>query len=68
MIQITSHHQALQVRNYRVHLGHVRVLVQAANQNEALQRARQQMSVEFPRLWDMIHEAPEARFVVSPTE
>ncbi len=68
MIQATSHQTALQSRTYQVRLGHVQVDVQAANIGEALQIARQRLSAEYPRLWDMIHAAADARFVVEPVE
>jgi len=68
MIQASSQQQALQARSFQVRLGHIRVDVQAATMHEALERARQKLSAEFPRLWDMIHEAPDTRFVVQPTE
>ncbi len=68
MIQATSQQQAFPARRFEVRLGHVRVEVEAATMHEALVCARRKLSSEFPRLWDMIHQAPESRFMVQPVE
>ncbi len=49
---------------FRVRLGHLRVLVEAADEQEARRAARQKLSREWPRLWDLIHKAPDERFQV----
>jgi hypothetical protein len=68
MIQASSQQHATPARRFEVRLGHIRVEVQADTMHEALVRARQKLSNEFPRLWDMIHQAPESRFMVQPVE
>ncbi|GIW92172.1 MAG: hypothetical protein KatS3mg110_0213 [Pirellulaceae bacterium] len=49
---------------YRVRLGHLVVMVEAPNREEAIRRARRQLGREWPRLWDMIQQAAEQRFQV----
>lgn len=55
---------------YDVTLGHSRVRVMGHSLEEALQQARRALSVEMPRLYDVIHHLDAARFqieaVISP--
>ena len=50
--------------SYEVTLGHQTVTVHAASADEAVEEARRRLSLDFPRLWDVIHTVDRARFVV----
>ncbi len=47
---------------YSIQLGHARVTVHGDSPDDALHKAREQLSLEYPRLWDAIHEADNEQF------
>lgn len=51
---------------YRVQLGHLAIMVEARDPQEAIQRARRKMCEEWPRLWDKIDQAESDKFRVEP--
>lgn len=51
-------------RRYRVQLGHADVHVEGDTPELALDEARRRLSLEYPRLWNVIHEAEDAQFRV----
>jgi hypothetical protein len=52
------------LRRFRVRLGHVQVLVDGQSPDEAIKRARTQLSHDLPRLWDKIHMLDARQFQV----
>jgi hypothetical protein len=50
---------------FEVKVGHTRVVVQGATQEEAISNARKQLSREMPRMWDVIHNLDTSRFDVT---
>ena len=55
-----------QARAYEVRLGHLKTVVSAPTMADAVQSARRRFALELPRLWDLIHSAPQQRFEVRP--
>ena len=51
---------------YRVRVGHTEVRVRGRSVAEAIQLARRQLSIELPRLYDVIQAMDESRFRVQP--
>jgi len=49
---------------FRITVGHVSLLVQAASEIEAISSARKQLCADMPRLWDVIEVLEEDRFRV----
>jgi hypothetical protein len=49
---------------YRVRLGHYQVRVSGRDPHEAVQAARRQLCEELPRMWDVIHQTHDDRFVI----
>lgn len=49
---------------YRVQLGHSVVVVSAASADEAIAKARQQLSQEMPRFYDVIRKLDPSKFIV----
>ncbi len=47
-----------------VTLGLLEVEVDEGTQAEMIEAARRQLSMEWPRLWDIIHSKPDAAFDV----
>ncbi len=62
MIRQASSHPELQA--YRVQVGHASVVVRCDGPEEALREGRRQLSLEMPRLWDVIHNLDASRFDV----
>ena len=42
-------------RLYKVEIGHSSVVVESATADDAIRAARTKLSLEMPRLWDIIH-------------
>ncbi|REJ68106.1 MAG: hypothetical protein DWQ31_09435 [Planctomycetota bacterium] len=59
-----SHPQRLS--QYRVQLGHAHVEVESDSPELALGEARRRLSLEYPRLWDVIHETDVTQFRIDP--
>ena len=55
-----------QPRAYRVKVGHAEVTVYARSRTEAIQRGRMQLSIEIPRMWDVIQNIDDSKFRVDP--
>lgn len=51
-------------RRFRVHVGHNHVDVEGHDAREAIQAARSRLSLEMPRLWDVIFHMEDHRFRV----
>lgn len=51
---------------YLVQIGHTSVEVEGIDRADAIRQARRRLSAELPRMWDLIHQADERRFRVSP--
>ncbi len=49
---------------YRVTIGHSEVIVGGGSIEEAIANARQQLTLELPRLYDVIHSLDSALFGV----
>ena len=49
---------------FRVTVGHVSMLVQAGSTPDAIDQARRRMCADMPRLWDVIENLDEDRFLV----
>ncbi len=52
-------------RTYKVEVGHSSVLVESASPEEAIRAARTRLSLELPRLWDVIQKLDAEKFTVS---
>lgn len=63
MIDINRRHD---VMRYQVSLGHAQVTVWSESRLDAIREARIQLSLEMPRLYDIIHSLDEGRFLVVP--
>lgn len=50
---------------FRVRLGHHCVTVAGSSAQEAIAKARQLLSDQMPRLWDVISQLEDARFEVA---
>ena len=55
-------------QRFRVRLGFLETVIQAADPAQAVQLARRQLALEMPRHWDMIYSAQPARFQVERLE
>jgi hypothetical protein len=55
---------AAQRQLFRVRLGHLALLVEASDEQRAIEEARRRMAEEWPRLWDLIQQAALERFQV----
>ena len=51
-------------RKFRVNVGHNQVVVEGQDRREAIQIARTRLSLEMPRLWDVIFRMEDERFHV----
>lgn len=51
-------------RKYQVRVGHAQTTVVCNTVEEAIRLARKRMSVEMPRLWDVIHRIDDKEFRV----
>jgi hypothetical protein len=54
------------LESYRVKLGHLEVSVRCRGAQEAVRIARQQLSQDLPRLYDVIHQLEADRFRIVP--
>ena len=52
-------------RTYKVEVGHNSVMVESASPEEAIRAARTRLSLELPRLWDVIQKLDPEKFSVS---
>lgn len=52
-------------RTYKVEVGHNSVMVESASPEEAIRAARTRLSLELPRLWDVIQKLDAEKFSVS---
>jgi hypothetical protein len=52
-------------RLYKVEVGHNSVVVESASQEDAIRAARTKLSLELPRLWDIIQQLGPEKFKVS---
>ena len=52
--------------HYHIQLGHAHVQVEGVSLETALNEARRQLSIEYPRLWNVIYEADEKDFQIAP--
>jgi len=50
---------------FRVDVGHTSVTVECRNMADAIPEAKRKLSIEVPRMWDMIRQLEEHRFQVS---
>ncbi len=66
MIPHSSQQQLRQAAllHFLVRLGHAQVLVHGQSAEEAIKRARTQLSHDMPRLWDKIHLLDAQQFQV----
>ena len=53
---------------YRVRLGHNEVTVTGSSQDDALQKAKDELCRDMPRLWDVIDKLDPSRFVIVVAE
>lgn len=60
-----TRHEKLQ--SYRIQVGHNIVIVQGTTPAEAVGEARRQLSLELPRLWDVIQSLSDDRFQILAT-
>ena len=65
MIDVNRAHPLMR---YQITVGHSRVFVWSATRQQAIQEARIKLSLEMPRLYDVIHAMDESRFVVKSDE
>ena len=54
------------LNKYRVKVGHIEFIVEAATRDEAIIAARRRLAEEHPRLYDVIRALEPARFDVRP--
>ena len=52
------------MQRYLVKTGLMQVVVEAESAEDAVETARDQLCLELPRLWDVIRDLPNDRFVV----
>lgn len=50
---------------YEVSVGHMRVIVDGTSREDAICKARKQLSSDMPRMWDVIHNLAPNRFEVT---
>ena len=55
-------------KKYEVTVGHARVTFECGDQRQVIPEARRLLSLEMPRLWDMIQTMAESRFQVAVVE
>jgi hypothetical protein len=53
------------VRQFQVQLGHLKVIVEALDAEDAVRRARNRFCQDHPRLWDIITRLEAHRFEVA---
>ena len=59
-------HAFQETTTYRVQVGHAEVCVTGRSVQEAIQLARRKLSIELPRLYDVIQSMDESQFRVQP--
>ena len=55
-------------KKYEVQLGYARVSVEGDSKDDAIRRARKELSTDMPRLYDVIHLADVTQFHVAETQ
>ena len=53
------------LRKFSVTVGHASVTVEGMTHDEAIERARRQLCLELPRMWDVIQSMDDSRFLVA---
>ncbi|MCH8150430.1 MAG: hypothetical protein IH987_21035 [Planctomycetes bacterium] len=56
------------MRPFHVKVGHAEVTVEARDREHAVQRAKRRLSIEMPRLWDVIHQIDTRGFHVDEVD
>ena len=56
------------LRPFHVKVGHAEVTVEARDREHAVQRAKRRLSIEMPRLWDVIHQIDTRGFHVDEVD
>ena len=59
-------HASEELTTYCVKVGHTEVRVAGRSVQEAIRLARRQLSIELPRLYDVIQAMDESQFHVQP--
>jgi len=65
--EATMHNNDPSKTKYRVTIGHSEVIVEGGSIEEAIVNARQQLTLELPRLYDVIHSLDSTLFGVEQT-
>lgn len=60
-----DHEPIYEVRSFVVRVGHTQVRVQGKSKEEAIREARRQLSLDLPRMWDVIHSLDDSRFEIA---
>lgn len=55
-------------QKYEVTVGHARVTIECDDRRQVIPEARRRLSLEMPRLWDMIQTMADSRFEVAVAE
>ena len=55
-------------KKFRVKVGHTAVTVPGTTPQEAVRQARKQLSMDMPRMWDVIQAMSDDCFSVTPEE
>ncbi len=63
---LPRHEERLACRGYEVYVGHARVRVDGHSPQDVVERARQLLCLQLPRLWDVISRLELSRFHVRP--
>ena len=63
-----SFNPEIEFKRYNVRVGHHSVVVKGRNEREAIDAARRQISVDLPRLWDVINSMDETQFIAEIAE
>ena len=50
---------------FEVRVGHARVTVEGFSSDDAVRNARERLSLDMPRLWDVIQSPDRSRFEVN---
>ncbi len=53
------------LNKYEVRVGHDTVIVEAVDERDAIEKARWQLCLVHPRLWDVIRTMDESRFEIA---
>ena len=64
---MNQHIRQEKLHSYRIQVGHNIIVVQGTTPAEAVGEARRQLSLELPRLWDVIQSLSDDRFEILAT-